>query len=98
MVSSDREDHDYPQSVQELVPQYLTALPTCPAAGRETYSASYRATIGLPPEMAAQVPDKKPETWPYYRLRCDGENHTNVGVEANYPQYDSVVGLHERAP
>lgn len=33
----------YPRSLSELSPEYLRVLPTCPKAGMDTYSASYRA-------------------------------------------------------
>lgn len=41
MYSSDH-GGKYPASLQELVPTYLKAIPTCPAAHKDTYSGSWR--------------------------------------------------------
>ena len=41
MYASDHQGN-YPKSLQQLTPTYLKSLPTCPAAGRETYSAAWR--------------------------------------------------------
>lgn len=32
----------YPEDLHRLVPEYLEALPTCPAAGYDTYARGYR--------------------------------------------------------
>lgn len=32
----------YPASLRALAPKYLSSLPICPAAGKDTYSASYK--------------------------------------------------------
>ena len=34
----------YPTSLRQLVPNYLKSIPTCPAAGSDTYSSSFRST------------------------------------------------------
>jgi hypothetical protein len=31
----------YPQTLLQLTPQYLTSVPTCPAAGKDTYSRKF---------------------------------------------------------
>ena len=38
-------DHagNYPKELKELVPKYIEHIPPCPAAGKDTYSSSYRA-------------------------------------------------------
>ncbi len=71
----------YPTSLSVLARDgwYLKSIPTCPAAGCDTYSASYRS---------ATDPDA-------YTLFCQGANHANVGYPADYPQYDSNQGLIE---
>jgi hypothetical protein len=33
----------YPRTLAELTPRYLQGIPTCPAAGRDTYSAYYHS-------------------------------------------------------
>jgi hypothetical protein len=73
----------YPTSLSALTvdQRYLRTLPTCPAAGRDTYSATYRSRSS---------PDR-------YTVLCTGENHKSVGVGENYPQYNSVAGLIEKA-
>lgn len=81
----------YPQRLQDLVPGTVAALPTCPAAGRDTYSASY---------ARGERPDR-------YALYCEGEAHRRALPRAwpNTPSYDSfaglrtwTAGLHDRGP
>ncbi|MCW5872921.1 MAG: hypothetical protein KIS61_37085, partial [Candidatus Eremiobacteraeota bacterium] len=45
MYASDHSGR-YPASLQELVPKYLQSIPACPAARRDTYSASWRVAGG----------------------------------------------------
>ncbi|MHB2017150.1 MAG: hypothetical protein ACYCW6_09420 [Candidatus Xenobia bacterium] len=52
-------------------------IPTCPSAGQDTYSASYRAHSS---------PDG-------YTFACSGNNHNGAGVAPGYPQYNSAQGL-----
>lgn len=40
----------YPTSLQALAPRYLKAIPGCPAAGRDTYSADYASAELKPVE------------------------------------------------
>ncbi|MEW6277992.1 MAG: hypothetical protein AB1758_05165, partial [Candidatus Eremiobacterota bacterium] len=49
----------YPASLNELAPDYLKAVPSCPAAGDDTYSAGYAV-------------HSKPDV---YTVRCSGEHH-----------------------
>ncbi len=61
---------------------YLKLIPTCPAAGSNTYSATY---------MVTQTPDA-------FSYNCSGNNHgkayTGFNLAANnYPQYDVEQGL-----
>jgi len=79
MYSTDHSGH-YPESLDQLTPDYLRVIPTCAAAGKDTYSASYKS---------AQNPDT-------YEFFCEGSYHSNVGVPSNYPQYNSVRGLISR--
>jgi hypothetical protein len=55
----------YPATLHELVPKYLKAIPSCPVAKKDTYSASYKgggATYSMccaghnHPEVAANMP------------------------------------------
>jgi len=61
MYSSDHGGH-YPEKLSELTPNYLKTIPTCPCAGKDTYSASYRSTAN---------PD-------YYLVFCSGSNHKGL--------------------
>ena len=76
-------DHEqYPESVDVLTPDYLRFLPECPAAGRCTYKYQ-RGLIAY----------NEPGFEDYYFICCAGENHTDMGIPAGYPQYDSISGL-----
>lgn len=82
MYSTDNNGR-FPQRLAALTPLYLKAIPTCPDAGRDTYSASYQV---------AASPDA-------YTLYCRGNNHAREGMAPNSPQYTSTVGLiSPRAP
>ena len=70
----------YPLALGSLTPNYLRVLPTCPAAGTDTYSNGYR-------------PARGPAN---YTLYCSGLNHQGAGVSAGYPQYAPKRGLVER--
>lgn len=59
---------------------YLKTIPTCPAAGADTYTDSY--SVGSNPDV--------------FTVYCNGTNHAAVDVEANLPKYDSVQGLIEK--
>ena len=52
------------------------SIPTCPAAGRDTYSAGYRVLAH----------------GEGYRLSCAGNNHRNAGLKAGFPGLDSRFG------
>jgi len=53
------------------------AIPTCPAAKRDTYSGSYQVSI-----------DSKSFTF-----FCSGNNHPAIKVGLNLPMYNSNTGL-----
>lgn len=69
----------YPALLSELTPKYVKSIPTCPSAGKDTYSSSYRVR---------RDPD-------YFQICCSGTNHADVGLASNQPAYDSVQGLIE---
>lgn len=61
---------------------YLKTIPTCPAAGTNTYSAQYKAE---------QTPDA-------FSFWCIGNNHGKAytafaGTSSGYPQYNATFGL-----
>lgn len=71
----------YPTSTAALVEgKYLRHIPTCPGAGRDTYSETYKV---------ASMPD-------VYTFHCSGENHKGANTPADYPQYNAVMGLVDR--
>lgn len=49
----------YPQAFSLLTPNYIKTIPECPAAGSDTYTASYVVTT---------VPDS-------FEIYCSGNNH-----------------------
>ena len=79
MYSTDDPCHHYPPSGKLflLTPNYLRTLPTCAAAGKDTYSATYRSNT-------------KPDAYTFY---CSGYHHKSGGEAPNYPQYNSTQGL-----
>lgn len=82
MWASDHGGH-YPPSLDALVYcNYLKTLPTCPAAGSDTYSATYGSR-------------RKPDTFSFC---CLGNNHARAytgfsGSSDNYPRYKAELGL-----
>lgn len=74
-----KEKGKYPEKLDELIPDYLFAPTICPAAGKDTYSASYKY-------------DNNKGTYEFY---CKGHNHKEVGLPADYPrfteQYEEVI-------
>lgn len=62
---------------QAVVPKYLTVIPTCRAAGTDTYTGSAWGACG---------PDA-------YTIVCGGHHHAGAGQGENYPQYTSFQGL-----
>jgi len=69
----------YPSSLSYLTPEYLRTIPTCPSAGKDTYTGSYLVR-------------EKPDTYTFY---CKGSHHRNIYSCSNYPQYDSIEGLYD---
>lgn len=72
-------DHNgrYPSKMSELVPDYLRYIPECPAAGADTYSATYQKS-------------EKPDAYTFF---CCGSHHQKADVPSNFPQYNSYEGL-----
>ena len=66
-----------PRSQNELVPDFLTALPSCPSAGR----MSYRTTLGLKTDSD------------FFLVECCGTNHEDIFLAPDNPAYDSETGL-----
>ena len=67
----------YPTRLEQLTPNYLRLIPTCPSAGRDTYTQGFQS---------AASPDG-------YTVVCTGNHHRAVNQGDNYPQYTSTQGL-----
>ena len=80
MYSADSEGH-YPATMALLTPNYLKTIPTCPSAGTDTYSASYRVYQG------GKV---------NYTVFCQGHNHESSGTPPDYPRFHAITGISER--
>lgn len=76
MYSTDNSGR-FPRVLFALAPNYLKTIPTCPAAGKDTYAAHY--------EFASN-PDA-------YTFMCKGSNHALSGQAADFPQYTSTQGI-----
>ena len=68
----------YPRYLSALKTKYIQSVPTCPATGTDTYSATYEATR---------------KNGDHFTIHCEGHNHQAAGLEANLPAYDSETGL-----
>lgn len=68
---------DYPDSLSRLTPGYLKTIPTCPSAGRDTYSETYRV-------------NKKTD---FVMFSCSGSNHWDSGFPPNFPRYNNLTQL-----
>lgn len=84
MYAGDNGGH-YPGQLSVLTRgNYLKVIPTCPAAGSETYSGSYRI-------------HSNPDQFSFF---CQGNNHPKAysGFSPpfdNFPQYTSELGLND---
>jgi hypothetical protein len=84
MYASDNRGH-YPAQLSMLTQgNYLKMIPTCPAAGSDTYLGSYRTHTN---------PDR-------FSFFCQGNNHSKAyaGFSPpydNFPQYTSEIGLND---
>ncbi len=81
----DDNNGEYPRTLTSLNPDYLRVIPTCAASETNRgYMESY------------QVSDDRKA----FTLCCMGWNHIWVGVDRNYPQYNSREGLipHQGSP
>lgn len=71
-------DHEqYPERLSQIVPKYLGAMPSCPAAEADTYTDGYEWN---------DDPDA-------FTIHCSGSNHTPIGLGENEPYYSSIIGL-----
>lgn len=95
IYSTDNEGH-VPPNLSSLTPDAMKFIPTCPSAGRDTYSQTYKASI-----------NKEDSSKDTFSFHCSGFNHgyqtiyilgfipytVKSGIPPDYPQFDSVKGL-----
>lgn len=67
----------YPETLGELVPEYFKSLPTCPEAGKDTYSDGYEVS-----------PDGQ-----IFTLFCRGNSHADLKIPPGFPAYYSNEGI-----
>ncbi|MCE1248576.1 MAG: hypothetical protein LWY06_18210 [Firmicutes bacterium] len=79
MYAVDNDGH-YPKNLKKLTPDYLVKIPECQAAGKDTYSTSYKVSY-------------KPDAYTFY---CSGSNHSSAGLKPNFPLYNSWSGFIEK--
>jgi prepilin-type N-terminal cleavage/methylation domain-containing protein len=78
----------YPSGTSLLTPNYLKAIPECPAASSNTYGAAFSTGAPFNPDSYTD----------YYYIDCQGGWHEPVSVTGNYPAYNGIQGLIERQP
>ncbi len=76
LYAADNQGH-YPDDPKKLIPIYLSAIPTCPGRGRDTYSSSYQVS----------------RDHYKFTIFCQGQNHISVGVSPDDPAFSSETGL-----
>lgn len=77
---------NYPGSLQELVPEYLDAIPVCPEAGIDTYSPSYRVfERTVETNGTGEKAYKKEKAFIIY---CRGYYHKSAGFEKDQPRLE----------
>ena len=77
-----------PPSMDRLTPNYLKTIPRCPV----TKDVTYHLSVG------PRAPMNSTGGVAYYYIECVGGNHAAVGTRGNYPAYNGVRGVIERAP
>ncbi len=69
-----KHNKNYPLSLTMLTPDYLQTIPTCAKSGtNQGYIDSYQVS----------------KDYKAYTFYCQGDNHSAVGVDKNFPQYNS---------
>lgn len=96
MYASDFQGY-YPSNLNKLISKdphlsYLRSIPTCPAAGKDTYSATYKYTVAKRDPKTGKVISGA-DNFSFY---CAGHSHKDAGGTPNKPAYDSMNGLIDR--
>ena len=74
---ADENEKNYPPALTMLTHDYLQTISTCPSSRtNQGYIDSYRVS----------------KDFKAYTFYCQGDNHSAVGVDKNFPQYNSKEG------
>lgn len=83
----------YPESLDELKPEYCSEIPWCFFNGSHISpkaSEHYKKQYGNEIRKYEYIVSTDKQNFTVY---CEGRNHSNVGIKANYPQYTSKEKL-----
>ncbi len=64
-----------PPRLSRMIPTLISAIPTCPAAGRDTYSDGYRVN----------------ETSGVFTICCSGHHHEKYSSRKNHPVFTGIL-------
>lgn len=96
MYSTDNQGR-YPRILSQLTPDYLKIIPTCSAAGKDTYSAGFESFYGLKEKIDRYtvfcMGDSHQWTKAYYLYVIPYRTRSGMNIPPNYPQYNSTEGL-----
>ncbi len=89
---SDDNEGKFPDRLQQLCPEYLREIPLCVRGiEKDSFAAAYYCKVcGLSTGDYVYLVSDDCRRFTMY---CSGNNHRNVGVGENYPQYNSETGL-----
>jgi hypothetical protein len=83
MWSTDHENK-YPSRLEAVAPDYIKEISTCPAGGDYRY------------EFGPDAPSNAGRHDDFFLVRCSGSQHTEAGLEGDFPAYCSAGGEIER--
>ena len=82
----------YPESLKQIPTSLLARIPTCPVAGRDTYSQGYTATRPCSGDKDSSPALTRRSSPDAYTIVCTG-SHAAGDLEPGFPQYSSREGL-----
>ncbi len=96
MYSTDNQGR-YPRTLSQLTPDYLKIVPTCSAAGMDTYSRSFESFYGPENKIDSYtvfcMGDFHQWTKAYYLYIIPYRTKSGLNIPRNFPQYNSTEGL-----
>ncbi|MCE1245886.1 MAG: serine/threonine protein kinase [Firmicutes bacterium] len=81
---------EYPSNLRELVPSYLTQMPACPAAEKDTYSESYELKDA---EKQSDEEKNRSKSGKTYKIYCRGHYHQQAGIDQDRPMLEKGKGI-----